>query len=213
MNYDLFKRIFETGFSIFLLLLFWPVMVLTVLWIKLFSSEGPVFADTPKRVGKKGSLFYAYKFRSMIPNAHELMRTDPKLKKLYEQYKKGSYKLHDDPRLIYGGQLIRRFSVDEMPQLLNVIKGEMALIGPRPYYADELAEQQEKYPQTKKYIEDVLSAKPGITGMWQVSGRSNINFDKRIALDAYYSKNKNFWMDLIILIKTPWAMISGRGAV
>lgn len=213
MNYELSKRSLETVVSFFLLFLFWPVMILTALWIKCVSPGGPVFADTPKRVGKGGKLFYPYKFRSMIPNAHQLIRTDPKLKKLFREYKKSSYKLHDDPRLIPGGQFIRRFSIDEMPQLLNVIKGEMALIGPRPYYPDELEEQQKKYPATKKYIEQVLSVKPGITGMWQVSGRSNINFDKRIALDAYYAENKNLSTDLVILAKTPWAMISGKGAV
>lgn len=213
MKYDLVKIIIESIISSFLLFIFWPLMILTALWIKMVSPAGPVFADTPKRVGKGGKRFYPYKFRSMIPNAHKLIRTDPKLKKLYAEYKRSSYKLHDDPRLIIGGQFIRKFSIDEIPQLLNVLKGEMALIGPRPYYPDELEEQQQKFPETKKYIDDVLSVSPGITGMWQVSGRSNVNFDKRIALDAYYAKNKNFWMDLVILLKTPWAMVSGKGAV
>lgn len=213
MNYEYVKRAMETLLSVVLLFVFWPVMLLTSIWIKVVSPDGPIFADTPKRVGKDGELFYPYKFRSMIPNAHESIRTDPKLKKLYEEYKRSSYKLQNDPRLILGGRFIRKFSIDEIPQLINVVRGEMALVGPRPYYPDELEEQQKKFPKTRMFIKDVLAVKPGITGVWQVSGRSKINFDKRIKLDAYYARRKNFRMDMVILAKTPWAMISGSGAV
>ncbi|EKE05224.1 MAG: capsular polysaccharide biosynthesis protein [uncultured bacterium] len=184
-------------------------MVVTALLIKM-TSRGSIFADTPPRVGKDHKLFYPCKFRSMILNAHELLRTDPKFNKLYEEYKKGSYKLKSDPRVTIVGKYIRKHSIDEIPQLINVLRGEMSIVGPRPYYQDEIEQQLRKYKSKKKFLKDVLSVKPGITGLWQVSGRSSINFDKRIELDAYYSKKKSLILDFIILFKTPWVMISGK---
>jgi exopolysaccharide production protein ExoY len=212
MNYEVTKRIIDIIGSLFLLLIFSPVFILTALAIKL-SSRGPVFADTPKRVGKNGKLFYPYKFRSMILNAHDLLRTDPKFKKLYEQYKESSYKLRDDPRVTTVGKFIRKHSIDEIPQLINVFFGQMSIVGPRPYYPDELEQQQARYPQTKLLVKEVLSVKPGITGFWQVTGRSNVNFDKRIQMDAYYARKRSIFLDILILLKTPWVMISGKGAV
>lgn len=211
-SYKIIKRAIDLVLGSFLLVLFSPVMLATSVAVK-FSSEGPVFADTPKRIGKNGKLFRPYKFRSMIMNAHKLLKTDSRFKKLYEEYKKSSYKLFEDPRVTKVGKFIRKHSIDETPQLLNVLKGEMSIVGPRPYYPDELEEQTEKYPHTKKMLRDVLSVKPGITGFWQVSGRSDVNFDKRIEMDAYYARKKSIWLDILILLKTPWMMISGDGAV
>jgi exopolysaccharide production protein ExoY len=212
-NYDiLIKRTLDIFGSIFLLILFSPVFILLSILIKL-DSPGPIFADTPERVGKKGKLFKMYKFRSMIENAHMLLRKDPKLKSLYEQYKKNSYKLVKDPRVTKLGRFIRKHSLDELPQILNVLKGNMSLVGPRAYYPDELVNQQKKYPKTRKLVKKVLSIKPGITGYWQVSGRSEVNFDKRIAMDAVYVEKRSLWYDIRILLMTPWAMISGKGAV
>ena len=211
--YDRFlKRLFDLVSSVILLILFFPVCLILVLLIKL-DSPGPIFADTPERVGKNGRLFKMYKFRSMVENAHMLLRKDPKLRLLYEQYKKNSYKLKKDPRVTILGKFMRKHSLDEIPQLINAIKGDMSLIGPRAYYPDELNDQQKKYPKTKKLVKKVLSIKPGITGYWQVSGRSEVNFDKRIAMDAAYVENRSLWYDIKILIKTPCAMISGKGAV
>jgi lipopolysaccharide/colanic/teichoic acid biosynthesis glycosyltransferase len=212
MWYRLVKRIMDIVGAIVLLIVFSPIILITAIAIKL-TSEGPVFADIPKRVGKNGKLFYPYKFRSMIVNAHGLLRKDPRFKKLYEEYKRSSYKLHQDPRITPVGRFIRKHSIDEVPQLLNVLKGEMSIVGPRPYYPDELKEQTKKYPHTKKLLKDVLSVKPGITGYWQVTGRSEVNFDKRIEMDAYYARKKSIWLDILILLKTPWAMVSGKGAV
>ncbi len=212
MIYPFFKRIVDIVLAVFLLILFSPIALLAAIAIKI-SSRGPILADTPKRVGKGGKLFYPYKFRSMVVNAHALLTTDPKFRKLYEEYKRSSYKLHEDPRVTPVGRFIRKHSLDEMPQFLNVLRGEMSIVGPRPYYPDELRAQQKKYPGTENLVREVLSVRPGITGMWQVSGRSEVNFDKRIALDASYARSQSFWKDLQILIKTPWAMISGRGAV
>lgn len=210
--YNFVKRLIDISGATVLGALFVPVAFFTALAIKL-DSPGPVLADTPERVGKGGKLFKLYKFRSMIIDAHAMLRKDPKFKKLYEQYKKNSYKLYTDPRVTRVGKFIRKHSLDEIPQFLNVLKGEMSLVGPRPYYPDELVDQQKKYPHTKELVTVVLSAKPGITGEWQVSGRSEVNFDKRIKLDAEYVKRKSIWHDLLILLKSPIVMITGKGAV
>lgn len=212
MIYAFVKRCIDVVGSIVLCVLFFPICIITAMAIVL-DSPGPVFADTPQRVGKNGKLFKLYKFRSMVINAHEKLRNDPKLAKLYSEYKRNSYKLPDDPRVTGVGRFIRKHSIDEIPQLLNVLKGDMSLVGPRPYYPDELVEQQRKYPHTKDLVRIVLSAKPGITGHWQVSGRSEVNFDKRIKMDADYVKKRSLLMDIAILLRSPWAMISGKGAV
>lgn len=219
MLYATVKRVMDFFLALFLGTLFFPVSLLVTAAIKLESPTGSVLADIPARVGKDGRLFRLYKFRSMIPNAHQLIRTDPKFKKLFAEYKSNNYKLTDDPRWTKTGKFIRKYSLDEVPQFINVLSGEMSLIGPRPYFADELEEQQAKFPQTKKYVREALSVRPGISGQWQVSGRSEVNFDKRIEMDAAYAKKINgpfwgaLWYDLEILFKTPLAMLSGRGAV
>ncbi len=212
MIYSLVKRCVDIVGAAMLLIFFLPICIVTAILIEL-DSPGPVFADTPQRVGRFGELFKLYKFRSMIVNAHTKLRSDPKLAKLYTEYKRNSYKLKEDPRVTKVGHFIRKHSIDEIPQIVNVLRGEMSLVGPRPYYPDELTEQQRKYPHTKELVKIVLSAKPGITGYWQVSGRSEVNFDKRIKMDADYVKKRSVFFDLSILAKSPWAMISGRGAV
>lgn len=213
MQYSDLKRLMDIVYAIILGIIFGPICLLTAIAIKLETPEGPVFADIPNRVGKDGKLFRLYKFRSMIPDAHVLLKTDPQFKKLYEEYKKSSFKLYVDPRVTKVGKIIRKFSIDEVPQIFNILKGEMSLIGPRPYFADELEDQQKKYPHTKQLVKMALSVRPGITGQWQVSGRSEINFDKRIDMDAHYAENMNLWYDLKILLKTPFVMLSGKGAV
>ena len=213
VNYDSYlKRLMDILLSVVLGLFFLPLGVILAVLIKL-DSAGPVFADTPERVGKNGRLFKMFKFRSMVINAHMMLRNDPKLKNLYAKYKKNSYKLAEDPRVTKLGKILRKHSLDEIPQLINVIFGDMSLVGPRAYYPDELSNQQKKYPETKKLVSKVLSIKPGITGFWQVSGRSAVNFDKRIAMDADYVERRSLGYDVKILLVTPWAMISGKGAV
>lgn len=212
MFYYVGKKAIDVVGSIILLILFSPVILITTVAIKL-TSPGPILADNPKRVGKGGRLFRHYKFRSMIVNAHKLIRTDSKFKKLYSQYKRSNYKLVQDPRVTPVGRFIRKYSIDEVPQLVNVLKDEMSIVGPRPYFPDELEEQQGRYPQTKELVKEMLTVKPGITGYWQVSGRSEVNFDKRIEMDAYYARKRSLLLDILILLKTPWAMISGKGAV
>lgn len=210
--YEMVKRSLDFLFSLFLLIFFSPVLFLAALAIKL-DSPGPVLADTPERIGRGGTPFKMYKMRSMIQNAHELLREDPEFAALYERYKKGSYKLRDDPRITNVGRLLRKHSIDEVPQLVNILKGDMSLVGPRAYYPDELRDQQKKYPETRDAVKVVLSVRPGLTGYWQVSGRSEINFDKRIQMDAEYVHKRSLLYDLFIILRTPWAMISGKGAL
>lgn len=212
MSYEIIKRLMDIFFSLILLIIFLPVVIVVAIAIKLDSS-GPILADTPERVGKNGRLFRMYKFRSMVQNAHEILRENPKFSKLFDAYKKGSYKLKDDPRITSAGHFIRKHSLDEVPQLINVLSGKMSLVGPRAYYPDELREQQKNYPHTRDSVKIVLSVRPGITGFWQVSGRSEINFDKRIEMDALYVRKRSILYDLMIIAKTPWAMISGKGAL
>lgn len=206
------KRFIDILFGLVLLLIFFPICLLVALMIAL-DSDGPVFADTPERVGRTGRRFKMFKFRSMIKNAHQLLRNDPKFKKLYQEYKKSSYKLYHDPRVTRIGKFIRKYSLDEVPQFLNVILGDMSLVGPRAYYPDEIKEQLKKHPVAKNYLSTALLVKPGITGYWQVYGRSEVHFDKRIKMDAEYVKNISLWYDIRIIMKTPYAMISGKGAV
>jgi len=216
MLYDFVKRTMDIALSIFLIILFSPIMLLTAIIIKI-TSPGPVLVEKTnshmKRIGKDGKIFRLYKFRSMPVNADYLLTRDPRFKKLYNEYKKSSFKLHEDPRVTKFGRFIRKYSIDEMPQLFNVFTGEMSLVGPRPYHADEIEEQQRRYSGTQQFVKETQTVKPGITGYWQVMGRSNINFDKRIKMDANYARKKSLWMDILIILKTPLAMISGVGAM
>lgn len=212
MMYDVSKRLLDILISIVALIIFSPVILLTAIFIKL-DTKGPLLADTPPRIGKEGKAFRMFKFRSMVANAHEILVNDPKYKKLLQEYKKGGYKLKGDPRITKVGRFIRKYSFDELPQFINVLRGDMSVVGPRAYYPDELRDQQKQYPHTREAVKIVLSVKPGITGVWQVTGRSEINFDKRIQLDAHYAKKRSIFYDLLILFKTPKAMFSGKGAM
>lgn len=209
MIYHLFKRTTDIGGSILGIIILLPLFIVISIAIKL-DSPGPILADTPKRVGKNGQLFRMYKFRSMVQNAHEVLEQDPKL---LEQYRKNSYKIFNDPRITTVGKILRRFSIDEFPQFFNILKGDMSLVGPRAYYPFELEEQQIKYPKSRKFVKIILSGKPGVTGIWQVSGRSNINFDKRVEMDAEYVQKKSMLYDIWLMVKTIPAVISGKGAI
>ena len=203
MIYETIKRLMDVVGAVALLFLFSPIIIVAAIAIKL-TSPGPIFADTPKRVGKDGKKFYTYKFRSMVVNAHEKLLKDPKYKKYLKELKEGgNYKIMNDPRVTSVGRLIRKHSIDEVPQLINVLKGEMSIVGPRPYYQDELEFQQKKFPGTEKYVTEMLKVKPGITGYWQVAGRSDVKFDKRIEMDAYYARKRSILLDVLILLKTP----------
>lgn len=216
MYYDITKRLFDVFSSIFLIMLFSPIMLLTAMIIKL-TSKGPILVEKENkhlmRIGKNGRIFRLYKFRSMPVNSDSLITRDPRYRNLYREWKKSNFKLYNDPRVSKFGKFIRKYSIDEMPQLFNVLKGEMSLVGPRPYHKDELSEQLKRYPHTRDFIRETQTVKPGITGFWQVSGRSNVNFDRRIEMDAYYAQKKSLILDILIILKTPLAMITGAGAV
>ncbi len=201
-----FKRLLDLIVASILTVVFLPVWVIVPILIKL-TSEGPVFF-LHKRVGKDGKEFMMFKFRTMVNNADEILYK--KQPELLKKFKENDWKLEmkDDPRITPIGRVLRALTIDEFPQLINVFKGEMSMIGPRAYIRKELDEQLKKYPQAKKYIKIILTAKPGITGVWQTSGRNEISFDKRTQLDAQYVKEMSLWNDLKILLKTPKAMIS-----
>src|SRR3989338_778201 len=209
MMYNFSKKLVDILGSFFALVILSPLLLLVALAIKL-DSPGPILASTPMRAGKDGKLFKIYKFRSMVQNAQQILDNNPKL---LAEYKKNSYKIFNDPRITPVGKILRRFSIDEFPQFFNILKGEMSLVGPRAYYPFELEEQQVKYPNSRKFVKIILSGKPGVTGVWQVSGRSNINFDKRVEMDAWYVKKRSLFYDFWIMLKTIPAILSGRGAV
>src|SRR3989339_1980268 len=170
--YDVFKRTIDVIGSVILLVLFSPILLITAIAIKL-SSPGPVFVEKTnrhmRRLGKNAKVFRLYKFRSMPVKADILEKTNPRYKSAYiEKHTSGNYKPVNDPRITPVGKFIRKHSIDEMPQLINVLRGEMSIVGPRAYLPDELQEQQKKFPGTQKYVKEMLTVKPGITGFWQV---------------------------------------------
>ena len=216
MVYNFFKRLVDFIGSSIALIIISPILIIFVLLVK-FSSPGPIFY-TPERVGKDGKIFKMLKFRSMHMynikgkwvHAQKYLDINPSLKR---KYQKSSFKLKDDPRVTPIGKILRRMSIDEMPQLVNVVKGEMSLVGARAYQHDELVHQQKVYPKTRKFVKIILEARPGASGPWQVSGRSFINFDQRVQMDAIYVKKKSILYDIWIIIKTPIAMLIGKGAI
>ena len=202
--YQVVKRIIDIVSSLILAFIFCPVWIFAPIIIWLDSGWPIIYRH--KRVGQFGRRFWLYKFRTMIKNADEVLYK--KDKHLLKKFKAGDWKLADDPRVTKLGRMLRNLTIDEFPQLFNVLKGDMSLVGPRAYIKKELIDQTQKYPQTKPLIDTILSVKPGITGPWQTSGRNIISFDKRARMDFNYARHLNFWWDFIIILKTPKAMLS-----
>lgn len=196
----LVKRVFDLLCSLLLLVLLSPVFALTAIAIRL-ESAGPVFYSQ-LRVGKDGRFFRFYKFRSMVSGAD-------KLKSRLEDKNESSdgviFKMKTDPRITRTGKFIRKFSIDELPQLLNVLLGDMSLVGPRP----ALPKEVEKYTLEQRKR---LHVTPGITCLWQVSGRSEIPFSGQVHLDVQYIQSTSLWKDIVILAKTIPAVLTGKGA-
>ncbi len=200
------KRLMDIIVSLLLFIAFIPAWIIVPLAIYLDSGL-PIFFRH-KRVGLGGKEFYLWKFRSMVPNADQILHHGDN--DLLQKFKKDDWKIkvEEDPRITRLGKLLRQLTIDEFPQLWNVLIGDMSMVGPRAYLHEELIEQTNRYPETKKYIKHIISVKPGITGPWQVSGRNEIPFAKRAFLDAQYAKNSSLWTDILILFKTPKAMLS-----
>lgn len=180
-----------------------PFLLGIALWIR-HDSPGPVIFKH-KRIGKNGKEFYCYKFRSMVSDADErlqkLLATDPQARLEWHW----DFKLKNDPRITKSGKFLRKTSLDELPQIFNVLKGEMSLVGPRPIIADEVS-------YYGKYIEDYYMVRPGITGMWQTSGRSDTGYKERVELDSWYVRNWNIWFDVVLLWRTMKVVVRGKGA-
>lgn len=187
------KRLFDIVFSLAVLILFSPVYLVLALLVAL-SSDGPVFY-IQERVGKNYRHFGCIKFRTMVENADvllaEMLASSPQLRAEFE----ANFKLKRDPRITWIGHFLRITSLDEFPQFWNVLMGDMSVVGPRPLVPEELYRYGE-------HMEHVLRIRPGITGLWQVSGRNDIPYSQRVRMDAYYVSNRSFWLDLGIILKT-----------
>ncbi|MBL8028023.1 MAG: sugar transferase [Fibrobacteres bacterium] len=202
-GYLFLKRILDIIGSSIAILLFLPSIAVISLAIKLADRKGPVFFRQ-YRLGKNGQVFRIFKFRTMVMDAEKILRSN---RALYEEYIQNNFKLppEKDPRITWIGAFLRKTSLDELPQLFNAFSGDMSLVGPRPIVVDEIV----KYD---KYTKKFLSVKPGITGWWQVAGRSNIEYPDRIYLEMFYVERASFFFDLKILIETVPTVLFGRGA-
>ncbi len=180
-----------------------PFIILIALLIRI-DSPGPILYGQI-RIGQNGESFKAWKFRSMVKNADRTLESyladHPELRESWER----DHKLRNDPRITRVGRFLRQTSLDELPQLWNILRGEMSLVGPRPIVDEEIQRYGEKFGLYTKVT-------PGLTGLWQVSGRNNLTYEERVSLDAYYVRNWSVWLDLYILIRTVWVVISGEGA-
>ena len=205
MSYEKTKRFIDIVFSAAGILIVFPLWLLVALSIKI-DSKGPLIHKT-KRLGIHGNLFIKYKFRTMVPDGEkilqDLLKNDLNLR---EEYQK-NYKIKNDPRVTRVGSFLRKTSMDELPQLFNILKGEMSLVGPRDIIPPEL---EQHYGHCK---EKFLSVKPGLTGLWQVNGRSRLPYEKRVRLDLFYIDNRCLWLDLKILLETIPAVLNGEGAM
>ncbi len=194
------KRLFDVVASAIGVVGIRPVLLIIAICIKVDDPHGPVFY-TQTRVGKDGHEFKIIKFRSMVSNADEL------LAKLQDQNEVDGamFKMKDDPRITRVGRVIRKYSLDELPQLINVVTGSMSIVGPRPPLVSEV-EQYTEYDKQR------LLVTPGATGMWQVGGRNDVDFDEMVRLDLTYIQNRSVWLDLKIMLETVKVMIKPNGA-
>lgn len=199
----LVKHIFDVTASFIGGLLLLPFFLIIALFIRL-DSKGPVLFRH-KRIGRKGKEFDCFKFRSMhIDSERRLKSYFKKYPEEQEEWER-NFKLKRDPRVTRVGRILRKTSLDELPQILNVLLGEMSLVGPRPIIEEEV-------PKYGKYIGDYLMVRPGITGVWQTSGRSDVSYEERVQMDTWYVRNWNFWFDIVLLWRTAKVVFLGKGA-
>jgi exopolysaccharide production protein ExoY len=198
------KRIFDILFSVAVMVMGFPVFFLLALAVRLSSPGNIIYGH--KRVGRSGKLFYCYKFRTMYSNSdkrlEEILSSDPALQKEWDE----THKLKNDPRITPIGSFLRKTSLDELPQFLNVLKGDLSVVGPRAMVEEEI----EKF--IKQKAKKILSIRPGLTGIWQTSGRSDTSYKRRILLDEYYVDNHNLFMDCKLIAKTVPVMLFSKGA-
>jgi len=199
----LIKIIFNYILALFLVPILFPLIFIFALLIKI-ESKGPVFFKQ-KRIGKNCKIFNIYKFRSMYENAdiilEEILAKNDELRKEWEK----NHKLKNDPRITKVGKFLRKTSLDELPQIFNILKGDMAFVGPRPVTEEEL---NKFYKENKKFY---CMVKPGITGLWQVSGRNDLSYEERVQIDKWYVINWSIWLDIVILLKTFKAVFKQEG--
>ena len=197
------KRIFDLVATVVGGLLILPILLILAVLVGIDNKGRIIFAH--RRVGRKGKLFPCYKFQSMVPDAQERLEEylakNPEVRKEWEE----SFKLTNDPRVTKLGAFLRKTSLDELPQLWNVLMGDMSLVGPRPIVTKEI----ERYGD---YIREYYMVPPGITGMWQVNGRSDTTYEERVAMDTWYVRNWSVWIDLVYLFKTIKTVFTGKGA-
>ncbi|MEW8957055.1 sugar transferase [Clostridium sp.] len=199
--YDFFKRLFDIVSAAIALIIFSPLFIILAIIVKL-DSKGPVFFGH-KRLGLNGEFIKVYKFRTMYENSAELFeKFTPEQKREFEI----NFKLDDDPRITKIGDFLRKSSLDELPQLVNILKGDMSVVGPRPIVEKEV----EKYGE---YIEKLLKVKPGLTGNWQANGRSDTTYEERVQMDMDYIDNRSFGFDIKIIFQTIFSVLQGKGAV
>lgn len=203
-NAALIKRATDIVGALVGLILLSPLWLTIAVLIKL-SSRGPILYSQ-YRLGENGRWFPMFKFRTMVVNAEERLKevlaSDPDAKREFDRY----HKLKNDPRVTRIGRMLRRTSLDELPQLLNILIGHMSLVGPRGYMAFEVV----KMPETDRILK-ILSVKPGLTGFWQVGGRSDVDFDERLDMDVFYIQNWSLGMDMYLLANTIWIVLFGKG--
>lgn len=200
-TYILIKTVIDTILACMALIIVAPILLLVAILIKL-DSKGPVIYKQ-KRLGKDGKEFMIYKFRTMVSNAEEVMKKfTPEQKEEFQKF----FKLENDPRITRIGNILRKTSLDELPQIFNIIKGDMAIVGPRPVVLKEI----EKFGNLKY---EYLSVKPGLTGWWACNGRSITTYEERIELEMYYINNLSFKLDVKCLIKTVVAILKREGAM
>lgn len=198
------KRWLDLAFTLVTLPVFLPLGLVIACLIKL-DSRGPVLVRL-KRVGKDRSIFYKYKFRTMAPDAEKILQDLLRLNEEVRAEYESTYKIKNDPRITRFGRLLRRTSLDELPQILNVVRGDMSWVGPRDILDSELKMYGE-------FADKFVTVKPGITGLWQVSGRSKLPYSERVRLDVYYIDNTSLLLDLGILVRTVPVVLFGDGAI
>lgn len=212
MPYKIVKRFFDIVISFLLLIILLPMFVVIALLIYSQDKEY-IFVKNPKRIGLGGKEFFMFKFRTMIPNAYDELQNNPKYADLKKKWLNNSGKIKvDETQMVTKiGRILKKTDMDELPQLINVLKGDMSLIGPRPPYKYELERHFEKYPNDRELVKHIQKIRPGMTGIWQVSGRNDIQMHKRLEMEVNYSMNLNIFMDIKILFKTPNAVLTRKG--